>query len=342
MIELPGRTGTTAERAAKLAAFADALLRIDQGLDFRMGPRDWAYFLEEHGLRKDEFDKAERLINRCRDEGLLPVDFVLDDDTRRPLGDDPTECDGDINGYLEQIWSSVEAQTKFYDPVPWVAYQPYYVEVAVEKAGLKSLFATVAEETLTLVSNFRGDTDYLSRARMLLRFSAAVERGQTPVLCYCGDFDPKGVLIGEGLRNNLAKLIGTRFRDGTLVDFDIDILVIDHFGLSHDYILTELPQSVWTPNLITSGGRSLADPDHPDFAKYRVAEWLERVGERKCEANAIVVRPEAGRDLLRRTLGKYIDTDGIEQYRDAVAAGRAELAQRLPDYLTAWLREDTR
>jgi hypothetical protein len=332
-IELPDRRGTKAERAAKLEAFADALLTIDLGLDFKMGPRDWCYHLEEHGLRKDEFDKAERLINQCRDLGLLPVDFVLDDDTRRPVGSDPAEYDGGLDDYMAQVWSSVEAQTKFYDCAPWAAYQPYYIEIAVEKAGLKSLFASVAEEYGTMVSNFRGDTDYLSRARMLMRFEEASERGQTPVLGYAGDFDPKGVMIGEGLKRNMAKLIGTRFRDGTEVEFDIDDLVIDHFALSYDYIVAELPQSVWTPNLITSGGRTLADPKHPDYAKYRVAEWLATVGERKCEANAIVVRPEAGRDLLRRTLDKYIDTDGVKRYRADIAAGRAELAKRLPPFL---------
>jgi hypothetical protein len=332
-IELPDRKGSKAERAAKLEAFADALLAIDQGLDFRMGPRDWCYHMEERGLRKDQFDRAERLLNQCRDQGLLPVDFVLDDDTRRPEGDDPAGCDGDLDGYLSQIWSGVEAQANFYNPVPWAAYQRYYVEVAVEKAGLKSLFAVVAEEFGTLVSNFRGDADYLSRARMLMRFAAAVERGQEPVLCYCGDFDPKGVMIGEGLRHTLGKLIGTRFRDGIEVRFDIDKLRIDHFGLSYEYIVSELPQSVWTPNLVTGGGKNLADPNHRDFKKFRVAEWLLQVGERKCEANAIVVRPEAGRALLRRILEQYVDPAGVERYRADIEASRAVLAEHLPAYL---------
>jgi len=334
MIVLPGRKGTAAEKRRQLEAFADALIEIDRGLDFRMGPRDWCYHLEEHGLSKDQFDIAERVINRCRDEGLLPVDFVLDDDTRRPAGEDPMSCDADLPEYLEGIWSIVEGQARWYDAVRWSDYQQFYCEVAVEKSGLKSLFQVVGEEFKTMVSNFRGDTDYLSRARMLLRFTKAVDLGLTPVLLYCGDFDPKGVMIGEGLRNNLAKLNGTRFRDGTVVEFDMDELVIDHFGLSFDYIVNELPQSVWTPNLITSGGKSLANPEHPDFKKYRVAEWLETVGERKCEANAIVVRPEAGRELLRRTLEKYVDMEGIDRYESDIETAREELAAQLPDFLS--------
>ena len=333
-IVLPGRRGTDAERRAQLEAFAEALIDIDLGLDFRMGPRDWCYHLEEHGLTKDQFDAAERVINKCRDEGLLPVDFVLDDDTRKPVGSDPMTCDADLPDYMEEIWRGIELQARWYDAVPWSDYQSFYVEVAVEKAGLKSLFEVVGKEFKTMVSNFRGDTDYLSRARMLLRFKAAVASGLTPVLCYCGDFDPKGVMIGEGLRRNLEKLNGTRFRDGTVVEFDMDDLIIDHFGLSFDYIRNELPQSVWTPNLITSGGKDLADPKHKHFTQYRVAEWLEKVGNRKCEANAIVVRPDAGRELLRSTLAKYIDPAGIDRYHAAIKSARKELAEQLPDFLS--------
>ena len=333
-IELPSRSGTAAVRRAQYEAFAAALIEIDRGLDFRMGPRDWCYHLEEHGLTKDQFDSAERIINKCRDEGLLPVDFVLDDDTRRPAGDDPMSCDAELDAYMEEIWDSIEGKVDWYDAVPWSDYQKFYVEVAVEKAGLKSLFEVVGEEFKTMVSNFRGDTDYLSRARMLLRFEKAVKRGLTPVLLYCGDFDPKGVMIGEGLRRNLEKLVGTRFRNGTEVKFDMSYLIIDHFGLSFDYILNELPQSVWTQNLITSGGKDLANPNHKDFEKYRVAEWLEKVGNRKCEANAIVVRPEAGRALLRRTLARYLDEDGIKRYEEDIEAARKELAEKLPDYLS--------
>jgi len=332
-ILLPSRKGTKTEREAQYFAFADALRAIDRGLDFRMGPRDWCYHLEEHGLSKDQFDAAERVINRCRDTGLLPIDFVLDDESRKPVGADPSYSDGDVAGYLDGIWDSVDLYTRHYDAVPWVGYQPYYVEVLVEKAGLKSLFEVVGSEFMTMVSNGRGDTDYLSRARMLTRFKAAQDRGQQVVLLYCGDFDPKGLMISDGLRNNLAKLVGARFRDGTEVECDVDEIVIERFGLNYDYILRELPQTVWTDNLITSSGKSLADPNHPDYRKYRIEEYIERYGVRKCEANAIVVRPEAGRQLLRDALAPYVDLDGVARYRADIAAGRTELAAELPGYL---------
>ena len=326
-IELPGKKGTKAERDAKYRAFAEALQVIDQGLDFRMGPRDWCYHLEEHGLDKGQFDSAERVINECRDRGLLPVDFVLDDNTRKPAGKDPAFYDGGVDEYMRSIQDTVDSLIETYEAAPWVDFQRYYVEIAVEKAGLKSLFEPTAAEFGAMVSNFRGDTDYLSRVRMMRRFEKAVERGQTPVLCYCGDFDPKGVMIADGLRRNLEKLNGTHFRNGTTVDFDVDALVIDHFGLTLDYINAELPASVWTPNLITSGGKDLTDPDHTNFKKYKVGEWLERVGRRKCEANAIVVRPEAGRALLRETLGKYVSEEGVADYEEAIDQWREELAE---------------
>jgi hypothetical protein len=54
-------------------------------LDFKVSSRGWCYILEEHGLSKGDFDKAQRLINDCRKSGLLPLDICCEDDGRQAL-----------------------------------------------------------------------------------------------------------------------------------------------------------------------------------------------------------------------------------------------------------------
>lgn len=51
------------EQKAYEALFADELIRLAKSLDFKMSSRGWCYHLEEHGLSKGDFDKAEALIN---------------------------------------------------------------------------------------------------------------------------------------------------------------------------------------------------------------------------------------------------------------------------------------
>jgi hypothetical protein len=51
-------------------------------------------------------------------------------------------------------------------------------------------------------------------------------------------------------------------------------------------------------NLITGSGECLSDTGHEDHHKPYVRDYIDRFGERKVEANALVVAPEAGRGLL--------------------------------------------
>jgi hypothetical protein len=47
---------------AKLRAFCQAILQIRSTLDFEISARGWCYILEDHGLKKGDFDSAETLI----------------------------------------------------------------------------------------------------------------------------------------------------------------------------------------------------------------------------------------------------------------------------------------
>jgi|SRR6516162_1914062 len=66
----------------KLKRWCEGIEEIDSTLDFKVSSRGWCYLLEEHGLKKGDFDTAQRLINNCRKEGFLPFDICCEDEGR--------------------------------------------------------------------------------------------------------------------------------------------------------------------------------------------------------------------------------------------------------------------
>ena len=67
------------------------------------------------------------------------------------------------------------------------------------------------------------------------------------------------------------------------------------------------------------------DPRHPDHQKAYVQDYIRLYKVRKCEANALVVRPEAGRDLCLQAIQKYVDEDRMEDWKGATFEKRYEL-----------------
>lgn len=166
-----------------------------------------------------------------------------------------------------------------------------------------------------------------SRAAMMRRFAEHEAEGRRCVLLYAGDHDPAGLRISDFLRKNLADL-------SRAVGWSPDNLVIDRFGLNADFIARH--ELTWIENLETGSGGRLDDPRHPDHLKAYVQDYLVEHGARKVEANALVTRPQAGRQLCRDAIVKYIDVeDGIatfnERIEEAQQAVAAALSRMLAD-----------
>jgi hypothetical protein len=70
-----------------------------------------------------------------------------------------------------------------------------------------------------------------------------------------------------------------------------------------------------------------------------VQSYLHTYRARKVEANALVVRPEAGRQLCRNTILKYLPADAPERYREALAAHREEAREAIEHRLRAKYRK---
>jgi hypothetical protein len=285
-------------------------------VQIRVSSRGWCYILEEHGLLKGDFDKAQKLITAGRKNGALPLDICVEDERR--VADGVEEIDGDdVENYATGIIDYVRNGHVNYTPASFWEAQDYYVELAVEKIDLKSLFASVCEPFRMAIRNIGGWSDINSRAAMMRRFADWEAKGKQCVLLYCGDHDPGRLQISSFMRPNLAELEGA-------VGWSPENLIIERFGLNADFI--DAQRLTWIDNLATSHETyPLDDPRHADFQKPYVQDYLRQFGAHKVEANALLVRPEAGRELCRGAILRYIPESSIAEYENDLAEERETL-----------------
>jgi hypothetical protein len=161
------------------------------------------------------------------------------------------------------------------------------------------------------------------------RFRDHEGRGQRCVLAAFGDHDPGGLLITDKLRTNLDDL-------SRAVGWSPDRLIIDRFGLNYAFI--QRHRLTWIDNLETSSGERLDDPNHAHHKQAYVQDYIKRFGARKCEGNALVVRPDAGRRLCRQAIEKYVDANAPAQYREWLEGRREEARRALPAALRRAIR----
>jgi hypothetical protein len=313
-----------AEYQRQLKRWCAKVLKINSTLDFRVSSRGWCYILEEHGLAKGDFNDAQKLINDCRKSGLLPLDICSEDDGRQ--ADHIEEIDEQTPKEFAEEWIDYvrnDAHQQF-TPISFWDDLDFYLEMTVKKVDLKSLFSPECKEFHLPIQNISGWNDINSRVRIMRRFKYWESRGKKCVLLHCGDHDPGGLHISEFLRKNFADLSGA-------VGWEPDDLEIDRFGLNADFIRRH--RLTWIDNLVTGSGGNLDDPDHNDHKKKYVQDYIKEFGARKVEANALVVRPEAGRKLCRDAILKYLPADAVKrhelQLRRVREQARREMVRQL-------------
>ncbi len=326
MTGLPSRphgrpsAATSAQYNEQLAAFASRILKLRSRLSFAPSSRGWCYVLENEGvITKGEFDKAQALINQCRKDGNLPLDICSEDNRRAANGIEHLD-DAGIDSEIEWRIASLLDLPARYTPTSFWEGQSCYIEVAVEKIDLKHLFEPVCRPFRIPIQNIAGWADLHCRVAMMQRFAAHERAGQKPVLLYCGDHDPGGLNISSFLRANLEEMAAA-------AGWHPDNLIIDRFGLDYDFI--QQLGLVWIDNLETGSGRRLDDPKHPDHRKPYVQNYLCRFGARKVEANALIVRPEEGRELCRQVILKYLPETAPRDYEKRLKPHRAAMKEAL-------------
>ena len=325
-----GRTSVTAQSKyqSDLADFAGLIKQIRSTIDFTISSRGWCYQLEDHGLLKSDFDKAQEAINECRKCGLLPLSICADDKAR--VFNCIQRLDYSSSDYMvNDIWETVDWRISSYTPESFWKNQPHYLQMVVEKIDLLNLFMPICRKYNIPIANARGWSDYNMRADMMRRFRDHEGQGKQCVLLYCGDHDPAGLNISDSLRNNLNEL-------SKAVDWIADNLIIDRFGLNYDFI--EKNELSWIDNLISSSGRDLSKPKkvkdkktgelkNAALEKY-IADYIAMYGIRKVEANSLVIRPKEGRSLCEQTVLKYVDTGLIPEYQSRLEFARVNLREQ--------------
>jgi hypothetical protein len=248
MIELPPTNLRGEARMDALTTFAGQIQALSNTINFKVSSRGWCYILEEHGLRKGDFDRAQKVINQCRKNGLLPVDFTAEDGARKTEHLESLDRDTDPESHARHIVNNaIDNFIWWWEPVSFWENQEYYVEVAVEKVDLVTLFAPVCRTNKVPLTNWRGWSDINSRAAMMNRFEAREDEGKKCVLLYCGDHDPGGLNISASIRQNMDQLAEA---DG--VDYWPDGIEIVRFGLNYDFIQEN--KLSWIENLETGSG----------------------------------------------------------------------------------------
>lgn len=311
-----------------LARFAAELERIGEQIGFKISARGWCYQLEQFLLiTKGQFNRAETLINKCRKQGYLPIDFTAEEEARRFSVVEMPEVLSPV-AFMKRFLEDALHSEDFYMP-DWWDGEEYYLQMVVEKIDLKTLFEPVCRQYHIPIATSKGWSSMLQRGEYAQRFNDAEQRGLKCALLYCGDHDPDGLRISEFLRSNLEDLINITWEGGD-TGYDPSGLIIDRFGLNYDFI--QANQLTWIDNLETASGKDLASPSHPNHYMPYVQDYLEAYGSRKCEANALVIIPAEAERLC---------IDAIEAFVGEGAPAR--FSQKRADVLTAMdqLRDET-
>ncbi len=312
-----------------LKKLSEILKNIQADLDFKSGVRGWCYLLEEYiGLSKSDFKKAESRISLCRKKGFLPWDFTAADSNRAMICGDYDKDSDSPEHYVESVLSSMQSEYLSYHPVNLHDFLDYSIVVAVEKIELVELFRPVCNRFHVPLFNCKGWSDINSRCSLLIYFEEMRKQGKKCVFLYCGDHDPGGLRISQTFKNNLRQI-------ERAVGFKSDFVTVERFGLNLGFI--EKHKLSWVPNLDTSNPNTppLNDPRHADHNKPYVQDYIKDFGVRKCEANSLVVRHEAGRQLLTDTILKYINPEQIGEYERALAVEQEKVRDLIKDRFAA-------
>jgi hypothetical protein len=310
----PSAAGAAAYRE-QVKEFCRQIEQIRGTLDFEVSARGWCYILEEHGATKADFDTIQSLLVECRKSGDLPLDICAEDEARTAdhiedvTDESPEEF---VCNWIEYVRDDA---CDNYNPISLWDDSDYYCEMWVEKIDLKSLFSDICKRYTIPLINIRGRTCLNSRAGTMRRFLQRECQGKTCVLLYCGDHDPSGLQISEEIRSDMESMTGT-------TGYSPLSLIIDRFGLNADFIKRQ--RLSWTNNLITSSGEDLANRHHPDHCKPYVQNYIQQFGAHKVEANALVVRPEAGRQLCLNAIRRYIPDNLLSDFEARREVARQE------------------
>lgn len=189
-----------------------------------------------------------------------------------------------------------------------VQSQGVYVEPWVEKDALSSVFENVAYPFCLRVVTRRGYNSVTAEADYYGRAKRAIDKGQTPVVLYFGDFDPSGNDMLRASLNILQNQMGLRQLETIRVALTMDQI--------KSYALPPKP-----------GAAKKSDP--------RYKAYVKKHGDSAWELDALHPR-ELGR-IARNAIQSVLDMDNFEAEEAQEEKDRTRLDQfreRLMDMIT--------
>lgn len=332
-IKIPKRKPGGQSKEAKekyeeeVAAFVAFLKKTDKEIGFPISTRGWGYIFEGKGtVTKKQIDEINWVMNMLRKEGLIPAGFIEKDVGRVFFNRDRYVDYPTPEEYLaDQLKWIKEKFHKTYECISFWEHQDYYIQMVVEKIDLRTLFLPTAKKYHIPIANAKGWEDISMREDMASWFKYWEIMGKKLVLLYCGDLDIAGYRMTHGGGGDEQKKL---LKDLVkITDWDPKNLIVDRFGLNKDFIDSAgLP---WVNNLESSKGK-LPEID-PKTGRYKdpfVYEYIDYVeGERKCEANVLVIRPELAGPLAEAAIQKYLGPNPFPAYEAEIKEGQDELTE---------------
>jgi hypothetical protein len=321
-------------RAEYAASVCKLILEIEPRLDFKVSARGWCYVLEGEGaVNKGDFDIAEKLINEARARGDLPLDICADDAKRRTHGLEDLD-EPDVKAHARELSRYfLRHAHETYQPFSFWQDEPVYLEIVVEKIDLVGLFSPVCEEFHVPITNAGGCSDLNSRAQLMLRLKKWEGQGKQCVVQYWTDHDPDGLKIAEDFRDNLLGLKHSVV-EGEPIDWSPDDLIIERMGLTKKQI-DDLGLT-WIDGLETGSKKNLADPKHANFKRNYVQDYLNTIGARKCEANALLRQVPEARELCRESILRWISNSAVAEYEKKIGRERHKLKKAIRVQMREW------
>lgn len=161
--------------------------------------------------------------------------------------------------------------------------QSYRVEVWIEKEALVGVISRICRELDVNFFACKGNASQSSMWNAAQRMNHYRNKGQIPVVVYLGDHDPTGIDITRDIDDRYDLFIGR--------------IIVERIALNYDQIEKYDPP----PNPV-----KLTDTRSPKYVK--------QFGENCWELDAL--EPKVIRDLISKTMNKYIDWDSWNETLD--------------------------
>jgi hypothetical protein len=187
----------------KAKAILDVAWKAIQSVSYKVTVRWVFYRLLQSGVynEKKDYKHLIHLLSKARKsfyQGWRP--YTLADDTRSPIimqhrGMYELFLRG--GGFKDEAEWMKALREELNCPLRRWSTQPLYMEYYYEAKAMGAQFLYHANENVPLLA-FGGDCTVGPKWDCAMRLAAAYMMYRTPIkICYFGDFDPKGLVIGE-------------------------------------------------------------------------------------------------------------------------------------------------